>query len=181
MGGPLGRFCAGAYAGPGARERRPRRGQGFAVRAPMLDHRRRARICEQTGRQRVCGDERLLRRAMKGKAIVETIEPNGDVVTLDIEAAPHKVKLHPQVEIDLWTFNKQVPGPAIRMQLGQTLRVKFKNSLPQPTTIHWHGVRVPNAMDGVPGVNQDPIAPGETASITVKFNSKNKKGSVARK
>lgn len=95
-------------------------------------------------------------------SIVEAIESSGEVITLDIEAEAHKVRLHPQVEIDLWTFNKQVPGPAIRMKLGQTLRVKFKNSLPQPTTIHWHGVRVPNAMDGVPGVNQEPIAPGET-------------------
>jgi FtsP/CotA-like multicopper oxidase with cupredoxin domain len=55
-----------------------------------------------------------------------------------------------------------VPGPTFRIRLGETVRVAFTNHLPQPTTIHWHGVRVPNAMDGVPGVTQPPVAPGET-------------------
>jgi FtsP/CotA-like multicopper oxidase with cupredoxin domain len=55
-----------------------------------------------------------------------------------------------------------VPGPTLRVKLGETLRVKFTNHLPQETTIHWHGVRLPNAMDGVPYVTQQPVQPGGT-------------------
>jgi FtsP/CotA-like multicopper oxidase with cupredoxin domain len=48
------------------------------------------------------------------------------------------------------------------VRLGETVRVRFTNRLPQPTTIHWHGLRIANAMDGVPGITQAPIEPGET-------------------
>jgi FtsP/CotA-like multicopper oxidase with cupredoxin domain len=60
------------------------------------------------------------------------------------------------------TYNGQVPGPEIRAREGERLRVVLRNSLREPTTIHWHGVDVPNAMDGVPGVTQKPAQPGET-------------------
>jgi multicopper oxidase len=59
-------------------------------------------------------------------------------------------------------YNGQFPGPEIRVTEGERLRVTVENGLPEPTTIHWHGIPVPNAMDGVPGVTQDPIQPGET-------------------
>lgn len=62
--------------------------------------------------------------------------------------------------LDLWAYNGQVPGPVLRVRLGEEVVVELTNDLPQPTTIHWHGVRVPNAMDGVPGVTQDPVPPG---------------------
>ncbi|MBU2531839.1 MAG: multicopper oxidase family protein [Alphaproteobacteria bacterium] len=55
-----------------------------------------------------------------------------------------------------------VPGPEIRVRQGDRLRIEVENRLPQPTTVHWHGLRVPNAMDGVPYLNQEPIAPGAT-------------------
>ena len=63
-----------------------------------------------------------------------------------------------------------MPGPELRIRLGDTLRVRFTNRLPQPTTIHWHGVRVPNAMDGVPHVTQPPVEPGGT--FTYEFTPK---------
>ncbi|MFY9468676.1 MAG: copper oxidase [Solirubrobacterales bacterium] len=59
-----------------------------------------------------------------------------------------------------WSYNGIVPGPEIRVRNGQRMRVKFTNNLPEPTTVHWHGVGVPNSEDGVPGVTQDPIEPG---------------------
>lgn len=62
----------------------------------------------------------------------------------------------------MWTYNGQVPGPEIRIQLGDTIRATLVNGLPEATTIHWHGIRVPNDMDGVPGVNQEPVEPNET-------------------
>ena len=62
----------------------------------------------------------------------------------------------------VWAFNGQVPGPVIRARQGERLRVEVENRLAEPTTVHWHGLRVPAAMDGVPWLSQTPIAPGET-------------------
>jgi FtsP/CotA-like multicopper oxidase with cupredoxin domain/Cu/Ag efflux protein CusF len=59
-----------------------------------------------------------------------------------------------------WGYNGSVPGPAIEVQEGDRVRIIFDNHLPEPTTPHWHGLEVPIAMDGVPGVTQDPILPG---------------------
>lgn len=79
-----------------------------------------------------------------------------------LRAAPTSVKQIDGRDLDVWAYNDQVPGPVLRVRLGEEVRIKFRNDLPQQTTIHWHGVRVPNAMDGVPGVTQDPIDPGGT-------------------
>ena len=61
----------------------------------------------------------------------------------------------------VWAYNGGVPGPEIRLRQGAPLRVEVDNGLGQDTTVHWHGLRLPNAMDGVPYVTQEPIAPGE--------------------
>jgi FtsP/CotA-like multicopper oxidase with cupredoxin domain len=74
------------------------------------------------------------------------------------------------VSVTAYTYNGTVPGPLIRVTEGDQVRIVVKNDLPEPTTIHWHGVEVPNAMDGVPGVTQDPIQPGET--FTYEFTAK---------
>jgi FtsP/CotA-like multicopper oxidase with cupredoxin domain len=58
----------------------------------------------------------------------------------------------------VWAYNGTVPGPELRFKQGERLRVEIQNSLPVETTVHWHGLRLPNAMDGVPGVTQPPIA-----------------------
>lgn len=87
---------------------------------------------------------------------------NGRIVEYDIIARESEVELYDGVKTRVWAYNGIVPGPVLVADLGDTVRVNFKNNLPQETTIHWHGVRVPNAMDGVPGVNQDSIKPGET-------------------
>jgi len=68
----------------------------------------------------------------------------------------------PYPETDVWTYNGDVPGPEIRLRQGERLRVVIQNNLSEATTIHWHGVRVPNAMDGVPDLTQKPIKPGES-------------------
>jgi manganese oxidase len=72
--------------------------------------------------------------------------------------------------ITAFTYNGTVPGPMIRVTEGDQVRIVVKNELPDATTVHWHGVEVPNAMDGVPGVTQDPIEPGET--FTYEFTAK---------
>lgn len=78
----------------------------------------------------------------------------------NLRAAPAEVQQVDGRVLNVWAYNGQVPGPVLRTRLGEEVVVRFENDLPQPTTIHWHGVRVPNAMDGVPGVTQDPIQPG---------------------
>ncbi len=62
----------------------------------------------------------------------------------------------------IWGFNGQVPGPTITARQGVPLKVAVTNRLQQPTTVHWHGIRIDNAMDGVSGLTQAPIEPGET-------------------
>src|SRR5688572_14874366 len=63
-------------------------------------------------------------------------------------------------ETEVWAYGASVPGPTLRYKQGDTLRVELANHLPEDTTIHWHGVRVPNAMDGVPHMTQAPVLPG---------------------
>jgi FtsP/CotA-like multicopper oxidase with cupredoxin domain len=65
-------------------------------------------------------------------------------------------------ETSVWSYNGAVPGPEIRVRQGEHLRITVENQLQEETTVHWHGLRVPNAMDGVPHLTQKPIAPGET-------------------
>lgn len=74
------------------------------------------------------------------------------------------------VNVTAYTYNGTVPGPMIRVTEGDAVRIVVKNELDDPTTIHWHGVEVPNAMDGVPDVTQAPIQPGE--SFTYEFIAK---------
>ena len=59
----------------------------------------------------------------------------------------------------VWSYNGTVPGPELRLKQGERLRIEVENALGVGSTVHWHGVRLPNAMDGVPGLTQAPIAP----------------------
>lgn len=63
---------------------------------------------------------------------------------------------------EVWGFNGQYPGPEIRATEGDKVRINVTNELPEATTIHWHGLEVPNDQDGVPGITQPAIQPGET-------------------
>ena len=64
-------------------------------------------------------------------------------------------------ETEVWTYNGVEPGPVLRVRQGTLFRATVENRLAESTTVHWHGIRLPNAMDGVPGLTQNPIAPGE--------------------
>jgi FtsP/CotA-like multicopper oxidase with cupredoxin domain len=79
-----------------------------------------------------------------------------------LTASLAKVNLGTGPDFVAWTYNGQVPGPEIRVKEGETLRVILKNNLPEATTIHWHGLPVPYAMDGVPGVTQEAVKPGKS-------------------
>jgi len=62
----------------------------------------------------------------------------------------------------VWAYEGIVPGPELRVRQGQPVRIAVTNKLDEGTTVHWHGIRLPNAMDGVPGLTQKPIRPGES-------------------
>ena len=88
----------------------------------------------------------------------------GRVVRYALAARATKQRLGPEdaPETDLWLVNGVSPGPLIEARQGDELEVTFTNELDVPTTMHWHGIRNLNAMDGVPGLTQPAVEPGET-------------------
>jgi FtsP/CotA-like multicopper oxidase with cupredoxin domain len=88
------------------------------------------------------------------------LDPDPNVLEVNLEAKIADVEFLPGKKTPAWTYNGGVPGPLLRAKVGDRVIVHFKNSLPEPTSIHWHGLRVPNEMDGAPGATQQPIAPG---------------------
>jgi len=73
-----------------------------------------------------------------------------------------KWELLPGVEVNAWTYNGQIPGPEIRVKEVDRVKIILQNQLSVPITIHWHGLIVPNRMDGVPGISMPEVKPGET-------------------
>ena len=88
---------------------------------------------------------------------------NLDAKTHDYEliAAPLDLELVSGHVTPAWAYGGQAPGVELRSRQGDWLRVRFINKLDEPTTIHWHGIRLPLEMDGVPYVSQLPVLPGE--------------------
>ena len=76
-------------------------------------------------------------------------------------AAPHDFELVSGHLTPAWLYGGQASGVELRVKQGEWLRVRFINKLEVPTTIHWHGIRLPLEMDGVPYVSQLPVLPGE--------------------
>ena len=72
-------------------------------------------------------------------------------------------------DLVMLAFNEQIPGPLVRVDQASTIFVNFTNDTPLPTAVHWHGVRLDNRFDGVPGVTQDPVEPGESFRYQVRF------------
>jgi manganese oxidase len=71
-------------------------------------------------------------------------------------------EVEPGKTVRAWTYNGQVPGPMIKVAVGDRVRIVVRNELPQSTSLHMHGIELPNAMDGVPYLTQDPIVPGKS-------------------
>lgn len=84
----------------------------------------------------------------------------------DLTAQPATAELVQGHQTPVLGFNGQIPAPTIRCRQGEPVTIRFTNLLDEPTTIHWHGLRVPIEMDGVPFLSQPPIMPGETFVYT---------------
>jgi hypothetical protein len=106
-----------------------------------------------------------------GKNYTPVVTPDGatlpfkivdGVKVFHLVAEPCKREFAPGLVVDCWGYNGITPGPTIEAVEGDRVRIFVTNKLPAPTTVHWHGILVPNGMDGVSGLTQKPIDPGET-------------------
>ena len=84
------------------------------------------------------------------------------VKEFELVAQPVKREFAPGMEVDCWGYNGLTPGPTIEAVEGDRIRILVSNELPEHTSIHWHGIFLPNGMDGVGGLTQKQIMPGET-------------------
>ena len=88
-------------------------------------------------------------------------DPGCTVVKVELEPREAEWEFSPGRKTRVWGFNGQIPGPTIQATVGDVLELRLTNRLSEPTTIHWHGLRIPAAMDGTDMV-QNPIQPGDT-------------------
>lgn len=101
----------------------------------------------------------------------QTLEPrleNG-VKVFDLEVSVIRWNILPDEQVMAYAFNRQVPGPRVRVTEGDRIRINVTNNLPEATSVHWHGLIVPNAMDGPADITQKPIEPGKT--FTYEFTT----------
>lgn len=99
---------------------------------------------------------------MGGRTLEPRVE-NG-VKVFDFEASVIRWSILPGVTVEAYAYNGQVPGPTLRVTQGDRVRINVTNKLPESTTVHWHGLILPNEMDGPAEVTQAPIQPGESYS-----------------
>ncbi len=110
-----------------------------------------------------------LDRSLQGLAALDSREQNlsdGDVFNMDARKATKRID---GSEISMYAYNGQIPGPVLKVRQGNSLTVNFTNNLDVDTTVHWHGIRVKNEFDGVPGVTQRAIRPGESFAYRLDF------------
>ena len=106
-----------------------------------------------------------------GRGVVPVVTPDvpdmpwrleNGVKVFNIAVEHVRTEFIPGRVVDAWGFNGSVPGPTIQVNEGDRVRFVVENRLPEPFSMHWHGIEVPNNMDGMPGISQDPIAPSDT-------------------
>ena len=84
------------------------------------------------------------------------------IIHLTAGSSEHSLYPGQAAPSSLWTYNGTTPGPEIRVRKGERVRIRLTNNLPEPTSIHWHGIRIDNAMDGVAGLTQEAVPPGDS-------------------
>lgn len=96
--------------------------------------------------------------SLTAPAVLDDLSPEPRVVEVELTAAPARLSLLPGTETDVFAYNGSVPGPTLDVWEGDSVVVRFRNDLPEPTTIHWHGLHLPFTADGSPF---HPVEPGE--------------------
>lgn len=87
---------------------------------------------------------------------------NAGVKEFHLVAQPVEQEFAPGMKVNVWGYNRGTPGPTIELVEGDRVRLFVSNRLPEPTSVHWHGILLPSGMDGVSGLSQPRIGPGET-------------------
>jgi FtsP/CotA-like multicopper oxidase with cupredoxin domain len=102
--------------------------------------------------------------APTGARGAQPLEPRleGDTKVFDLDISVIKWNILPDEQVMAYAFNRQVPGPTIRVTEGDRIQLNVTNDLPEHTSVHWHGLVVPNEMDGPGFITQPPIEPGKT-------------------
>ncbi|KMY52518.1 multicopper oxidase [Bacillus sp. FJAT-27231] len=90
----------------------------------------------------------------------ETEIKTGNEFTITAKEAVNK--FDEDTSLPVWTYDGSVPGTQLKVKQGERLKIHLKNELPEPVTIHWHGLPVPNSQDGIPGVTMNAVQPGKT-------------------
>lgn len=94
----------------------------------------------------------------------------GGVKVFHLVAEPITHEIAPGLTIDTWGYNGRTPGPLLELVQGDRARIYVTNKLPEATTVHWHGILLPNGMDGVAGITQPAIEPGQTFRYDLTFD-----------
>jgi FtsP/CotA-like multicopper oxidase with cupredoxin domain len=97
----------------------------------------------------------------KGNQVLEPAIVKG-VKTFEVTATQIQWETAPGQKVEAWAYNGQVPGPQIRVREGDRVKLTLHNKLTESTAIHFHGLELPNAVDGVPFITQPPVKPGES-------------------
>ncbi len=91
------------------------------------------------------------------------------VKVYEVETSVIRWNILPDVTVDAFAYNGQIPGPRLELTQGDRVRINFRNGLPETTTVHWHGLILPNEMDGPANITQPPVEPG--GSYTYEFTA----------
>jgi FtsP/CotA-like multicopper oxidase with cupredoxin domain len=102
------------------------------------------------------------------EAVPQRVTPLAAGDTLELTASLVRREIGGRTLV-MYGYNGQYPGPLLKVTEGATVWVRFRNQIDQPSAVHWHGVRLENRSDGVPGVTQDPVAPGAAFLYKVSF------------
>lgn len=97
----------------------------------------------------------------RGDQVLQPHIQNG-VKVFELEASVVRWHILDDVYVDAYAYNRQVPGPRLQITEGDRVRINFRNALPESTTVHWHGLILPNEMDGPAEITQHPVRPGGT-------------------
>ncbi len=119
----------------------------------------------------VSGQTPVTSETVRNLPYTPVVTPNGSTLPwtmvggvkefhLTVEQCRHEIA--PGMVVNAWCYNGQTPGPTIEAVEGDHVRILVTNKLPEPTAVHWHGVILPSGMDGVAGLSQKPIPPGDT-------------------
>ncbi len=107
----------------------------------------------------------------RGNQVLEPTILEDGTKQWELTASVIQWETEPGTILEAYAYNGTVPGPQLRAEVGDRIRIILHNELPEPTTIHSHGLIVPNGMDGVPGITQDAVMPGE--SFTYEYTVRN--------